>query len=687
MSNRMLDEDAGSSSHQSDAAMTRRVFQDGAGPGSRRGGGARVMRALFLVAAMAGALFLMTRGGSANTLVVGAGGYSTINAAVQAAAAGDTILVHAGTFSEQVELNKAVTLAPFGDGPVWIDGNCSRTNNIHITASNATVRGIGAKKANDASIRLDAASSVTIDGVTVQDYNCAEGQDQLRAGVASWGGGSRLTVVNSRITRRVELSGSQLGFGNGIWIKNTGSSSGGGHRIAGNTIVGGFDGMGGEPEDQVYGSFYKDTVIENNTVRDCWDDGIQVEGGNINVAVRDNRIERCALGIAFAPTLQGPLYIERNTILDGVSGFYGANAAFKIGDSASSVGTVYLKGNVIRTSGDGVKQTNGGLPVIIADHNVLQVGRYVIETGDATPAGTKYDFDCAYSTDSTGRFLKWSGNRYDSLAQFRSATGQEANGQETQDCSFLGSGGPAVTPTATPQPTSTPAPTQTPGPTPTPKPSPTATPVPTATPTPAPSGSPPPANASVAGCENEAPRPAGAYYYSPIFSYDQVGWRNDQNSHYNAAFATAFPICAAVRITSVRVPVLAAGSAGCKLDVGLYTDTVVNGNHKPKNALWSARVRGDVRGNIDIPVTMDLTPAVYHLVWATSTRSGCSVVPGIHGTASWNLYIDSINSSPRINEAQASYYGSGLWSTWPRSGFDKGAYYLQLFYSRYLTSP
>ncbi|MDP2675097.1 MAG: right-handed parallel beta-helix repeat-containing protein [Dehalococcoidia bacterium] len=677
MSNRMY-EDAGSSSHEPCISATHRVFRDDSGPGSRRGRSAGLVRALALVAVAAAALFVMTRGGSANTLVAGAGGYSTINAAVQAAGAGDVVLVHAGTFSEQVELNKAVTLAAFGDGPVWINGNCARTNNIHIAASNVTVKDVGVKRANEAGIRLDAASNVTIDGVTVQDYNCAEGQDQLRAGIASWGGGSRLTVVNSRIVRRVELAGSQLGFGNGIWIKNVGTATGGGHHIAGNTIIGGFDGMGGEPEDQVYGSFYKDSVIENNVVTDCWDDGIQVEGGNINVAVRDNRIERCALGIAFAPTLQGPLYIERNTILDGVTGFYGANAAFKIGDSVSSVGTVYLRGNVVNTSGDGVKQTNGGLPVIVADHNVLQVGRYVIETGDATPAGTKYDFDCAFTTDSTGRFVKWSGNRYDSLSQFRSATGQEVNGRETQDCSFLGSAVPNTTPIPAPAPTPTPVPTQPPAPTPTPTPAPTPPPTPT-----------PPAGgvSTVPGCQGEAPRPAGAYYYSPIFNYDQVGWRNDQNSHYNAAFATAFPICAAVRISSVRVPVLAAGSAGCKLDVGLYTDTVVNGNHRPKNALWTARVRGDVARNIDIPVTIDLAPAVYHLVWGTSTRSGCSLVPGIHGTASWNRYIDSINSSPRINEAQASYYGSGLWPAWPsRSGFDKGGYYLQMFYSQYLPS-
>ena len=180
MSNRMMDEEAGSYPQPPRHRATAFVFRSGPDRGRRRGRGGRAAWALFLAAVVATALFFMTRGGSANTVVVGAGGYSTINAAVQAAAGGDTVLVHAGTFSEQVELNKAVTLAVFGDGPVWIDGNCARTNNIHITASNATVKGVGAKRANEAGIRLDAASNVTIDGVTLQDYNCAEGQDQRR---------------------------------------------------------------------------------------------------------------------------------------------------------------------------------------------------------------------------------------------------------------------------------------------------------------------------------------------------------------------------------------------------------------------------------------------------------------------------------------------------------------------------
>ena len=420
------------------------------------------------------------------TLTVGGGGYNTINAAVSAASSGDTIRVHAGTYAEEVELSKNVTVTDFGDGAVWVDGSCSRNYGIDVSGNGATVEGIGVRRANEAGVRVYYADNVTLDNMTIQDYNCANGNHQYMAGVASWGGGSGLTVTDNTIIRRAGLSGSPYGYGNGIWIKNTSSSDGGGHTITGNTIIGGYDGIGGEPEDATYGSFYRDTTIANNEIRDCWDDGIQVEGGDINIVVENNLIDGCAIGIAFAPNKQGPLYIRGNEIYNLEPGFYGSRYAFKIGDGSG--GITYLEDNIIITQGDGLKQSNSGVGPIISRGNVFSVSRYVIEISSSIPGATDFDYDCLWTSDSS-RFVKWGGSTYSSLSQFHNATGHEEHGVESSTCASSPPSPP--NPTPTPPKTPTPTPPPPPGSTPTPTPTPIGTPVPPTTPTPLPTPTPP----------------------------------------------------------------------------------------------------------------------------------------------------------------------------------------------------
>ena len=163
-----------------------------------------------------------------------------------------------------------------------------------------------------------------------------------------------------------------------------------------------------------------------------------------------------------------------------------------------------------------------------------------------------------------------------------------------------------------------------------------------------------------------------------------MGWYNDQSTHKNAAFLTAYPVCAAVHISALRIPILAPAAQGCTMQVGLYTDVEINGNHYPKNLLVSATIAADVARNVDVPVSLDLSPAVYHIGWASNVKYGCDPVPGVHGTAAWNLYIDSINDNGR-NEVIAAYPGAGLWPTFPSGkGYGKGAFYLQMYYDQYL---
>src|SRR6185503_20191034 len=72
------------------------------------------------------------------------------------------------------------------------------------------------------------------------------------------------------------------------------------------------DGMGGEDNFSTAGFPNKDSDIYGNRVEMTWDDGIEAEGGNQNVRIWGNYINRTATGIASTVDSVGPMYIFRN---------------------------------------------------------------------------------------------------------------------------------------------------------------------------------------------------------------------------------------------------------------------------------------------------------------------------------------------------------------------------------------
>jgi len=55
-----------------------------------------------------------------------------------------------------------------------------------------------------------------------------------------------------------------------------------------------------------------DSDIYGNYIANCWDDGIEAEGGGQNVRIWNNYIEECFMAIGNAPVSIGPLYVWRN---------------------------------------------------------------------------------------------------------------------------------------------------------------------------------------------------------------------------------------------------------------------------------------------------------------------------------------------------------------------------------------
>ena len=72
------------------------------------------------------------------------------------------------------------------------------------------------------------------------------------------------------------------------------------------------DTIGGGSNGSFRGSPGPDSDIYGNVVSHCWDDGLEVEGGNRNTRVWDNYITQSMMMIGNAATSIGPLYIWRN---------------------------------------------------------------------------------------------------------------------------------------------------------------------------------------------------------------------------------------------------------------------------------------------------------------------------------------------------------------------------------------
>jgi parallel beta-helix repeat protein len=125
----------------------------------------------------AAALWLMASAASAATLCVNrhgnAGCYSSITSAIAAANAGDVIEVAQGTYAEDVQITKSISLVGANQMNTIIDAT-GKPNGIYIDGWDApglagvTVRGFTVENANFEGMLIQNASNVTVSGNTVR---------------------------------------------------------------------------------------------------------------------------------------------------------------------------------------------------------------------------------------------------------------------------------------------------------------------------------------------------------------------------------------------------------------------------------------------------------------------------------------------------------------------------------------
>ncbi len=162
------------------------------------------------------------------------------------------------------------------------------------------------------------------------------------------------------------------------------------------------DGIGGGSNGSYRGSPGHDSDIYGNIVSHCWDDGLEVEGGNRNVRVWGNYITQSFQMIGNAATSIGPLYLWRNVVThsqkrpnDGGGNF------LKMGYAGSEdwmTGHQYIFHNTLFHSDEWLPVGGfGGNRIVkhtVSRNNILHVREAKNYSVTCAPQNTDNDFDC-----------------------------------------------------------------------------------------------------------------------------------------------------------------------------------------------------------------------------------------------------------------------------------------------------
>ena len=161
-----------------------------------------------------------------------------------------------------------------------------------------------------------------------------------------------------------------------------------------NDVIGGGQNFGTQ------GAPGPDSDIYGNSISDCWDDGIESEGGNINVRIWGNRIDRCYIAIGASPTHVGPLYVFRNLVLGMrysprhavASGVFIKVQSKMVEERFWGGGRLYVFHNTVRGmfgrhgAYAGITPFGTTLRNVISRNNIFDVSRAAIDdpTGDSS---------------------------------------------------------------------------------------------------------------------------------------------------------------------------------------------------------------------------------------------------------------------------------------------------------------
>jgi hypothetical protein len=356
--------------------------------------------------------------------------FNSISTAINAATAGTTIRVRPGTYPA-FTISKSGTasgyIAIVGDARDQVFVNGGSGNNINVSGSFIQLKNLRLKQSNNNSINVQNASHhIWIENIYHENISASRSYND--AGIAIGNGTHHVYVLSNEF-----YSASLTNFnipgdawdqaGAGIYI-NASPDPQGTFVFKNNIFNAGFRDCIGNATESWGNGVMDNSDIAYNFVTGCKDDGIQMEGDDVNLRIFGNVVD-ATIGwstIALEPALVGPVYVFRNVLL-----LHSSHAAYAAKMSGAP-GYVYWIHNTIDTTGGAGSDGLGGggtKPFQRVYNNIIRTSAIGLDGFGATSIanGNLYLCNGTY-------FSNWGGSNYSSVSALRSATGQEQQGKQ-----------------------------------------------------------------------------------------------------------------------------------------------------------------------------------------------------------------------------------------------------------------
>lgn len=171
---------------------------------------------------------------------------------------------------------------------------------------------------------------------------------------------------------------------------------------------------------------HRDTDVMFNDMWNVGDDGLEMDGGGINMRVHGNRIRNAHSAISLAPVERGPVYVTRNDCTYH-------NLFLKMSVGSDSVGWTYIWNNAGYTMLGSIEATMVRFNAEeLVDRNRVLKNNAFIGSEFAVHRGRpnhELDYNCYYHiNDLAPRKFTWMGQICMTIEEFRAVSGQEKHG-------------------------------------------------------------------------------------------------------------------------------------------------------------------------------------------------------------------------------------------------------------------